>query len=106
VQPEIELLFGTGFETAASPDTTLAPDLPDADNVSGTFGARFRLTPSLFFTASYTQLQYFNRDNTGKSQLATRFDGSSIPIPSLEEESGGQFTQWIGVLTGNLEALF
>jgi long-chain fatty acid transport protein len=106
VLPEIELLFGTGFETAASPDTTLAPDLPDADNVSGTFGARFRLTQSLFFTASYTQLQYFNRDTTGKSRLATNFDGSSVPVPTFEEDSGGQYTQWIGILNGNLEALF
>jgi long-chain fatty acid transport protein len=105
VQPEIELLFGAGYETAAAPDSTLAPDIPDAANVSGTFGARFRLTSSLFFTASYTQLQYFNRNNVGKSTLAVN-NGVTVPYPSVEEDSGGEYTQWIGILTGNLEALF
>jgi long-chain fatty acid transport protein len=106
VHPAVELLFGAGYETAASPDATLAPDIPDANNVSGTLGARFGITESLFFTASYTQLQYFNRDNTGKSTLAVDAQGNAVPYPTVEEDSGGKYTQWIGVLTGNLEALF
>jgi long-chain fatty acid transport protein len=106
VNPAVELLFGAGYETAAVPDSTLAPDIPDANNVSGTFGARFRVTESLFLTASYTQLQYFNRNNVGKSVLAVDAQGNTVPYPSIEEDSGGTYTQWIGVFTGNLEALF
>jgi long-chain fatty acid transport protein len=106
VAPAVELLFGAGYETAAVPDSTLAPDLPDATNVSGTFGARFAVTESLFLTASYTQLQYFNRNNTGKSLLAADAQGNAVAYPTVEEDAGGEYSQWIGVFTGNLEALF
>jgi long-chain fatty acid transport protein len=106
VSPAVELLFGTGYETAAVPDSTLAPDLPDAINISGTFGARFMVTESLFLTASYTHIQYLNRDNTGKSTLAADSMGNTVAYPTVEEDAGGKYTQWIGVFTGNLEALF
>jgi long-chain fatty acid transport protein len=104
--PRVELLFGAGYETAASPDATLAPDIPDANNVSGTLGARLGITESLFLTFSYTQIQYMNRDNTGKSTLAVDAAGQPVKYPSVEEDAGGQYTQWIGIFTGNLEALF
>jgi long-chain fatty acid transport protein len=104
--PGVELLFGGGYETGASPDSTLAPDIPDANNVQGTFGARFRLTESLFLTASYTQIQYFTRDNTGKSTLFQDAQGNQVQFPSIEEDAGGVYKSWIGVFTGNLEALF
>jgi len=100
VSPPVELLFGGGYETGASPDSTLAPDLPDANSVQGTFGARFMLTESLFLTASYTQIQYMTRNNEGKSILAQQ------AFPTAEEDAGGIYKSWIGVLTGNLEALF
>jgi long-chain fatty acid transport protein len=104
--PGVELLFGGGYETAATPDATLAPDIPDANNVQGTFGARFRFTESLFFTASYTQIQYFTRDNTGKSQLFQDSQGNMVQFPTVEEDGGGVYKSWIGVFTGNLEGIF
>ena len=70
--PPVELLFGGGYETAATPDSTLAPDLFDANNFQATLGARFRLTESLFLTASYTQIQYMTRDNDGKEHPGRR----------------------------------
>jgi long-chain fatty acid transport protein len=106
VVPEVELLFGGGYETAAVPDATLAPDLMDADNVQGTLGARFRLTESLFLTASYTHIQYMTRDNTGKSTLATDAQGNRVSFPSFEEDAGGIYKAWIGFMTGNLEGIF
>jgi long-chain fatty acid transport protein len=106
VSPPVELLFGAGYETGASPDATLAPDAPDGNNVQGTFGARFTLTESLFLTASYTQIQYFTRNNEGKSTLAADAQGNAVLFPSAEEDAGGIYKAWIGVLTGNLEALF
>jgi long-chain fatty acid transport protein len=105
VVPAVELLFGAGYETAASPDSTLAPDIPDADNISGTLGARIKLTDSLFLSAEYTHIQYFNRNTTGESTLAVA-NGAPVSQPTVEEDSGGKYTQWIGILTGNLEALF
>ncbi len=106
VNPAIELLVGAGYETAAVPDATLAPDIPDANNISGTLGARFRLTDSLFLSTEYTHIQYMKRDTTGKSTLAVDASGTPISVPTVEEDSGGVYTQWIGVFTGNLEALF
>jgi len=105
VVPSVELLFGGGYETAASPDSTLAPDLPDAVSIQGTLGARFQLTESLFLTGSYTQIQQMTRNNVGKSTLAEN-NGTAVLYPSAEEDAGGIYKSWIGVFTGNLEALF
>jgi long-chain fatty acid transport protein len=104
--PGVELLFGGGYETGASPDSTLAPDIPDGNNVQGTFGARFRLTESLFLTGSYTQIQYFTRNNIGKSTLFQDAQGNQVAYPTVEEDAGGIYKAWIGVFTGNLEGIF
>jgi long-chain fatty acid transport protein len=100
VKPELELQVGGGYETSAVPDQTLNPSTVDADNIAATLGARFAITETLFISASYTQLQYLNRDNTGKSDLAT------FSPPTGQEDGGGRYTQWIGLVSGNLEALF
>jgi long-chain fatty acid transport protein len=100
VKPEIEIQLGGGYETAAVPDQTMTPDTTDADNIAATLGARFQLTDALFLSASYTQLTYLNRDNTGKSDLRT------FQVPTGQEDGGGKYTQWIGLVSGNLEALF
>jgi long-chain fatty acid transport protein len=102
----VELLFGGGYETGATPDSTLAPDIPDANNVQGTFGARFRLTESLFLTASYTHIQYLTRDNTGKSTLFQDAQGNQEAFPTVQQDAGGVYKAWIGVFTGNLEGIF
>src|SRR5580700_8165590 len=91
---------------AAEPDSTLAPDLFDADNILMAAGGRFALTETLFLTASYTQIQYLNRNNTGKSTLNTLSNGTPLNLPTLEMDGGGEYTQWVGVFTGNLEAMF
>jgi long-chain fatty acid transport protein len=106
VHPAVELLIGGGYETGATPDSTLAPDIPDADNVQGTLGARIKLTDSLFLSAEYTHIQYFDRNNTGKSLLNTTATGAPIQTPTAEEDGGGIYKAWIGIITGNLEALF
>jgi len=106
VKPQIELFVGGGYETAAVPDSTLAPDLFDANNFLAAAGGRFALTDTLFLTASYTQIQYMNRNNTGKSTLNTLSNGTPLNLPTLEMDGGGEYTQWIGIFTGNLEAMF
>jgi long-chain fatty acid transport protein len=103
--PEIELLFGAGYETAAVPDATLAPDLMDAVNIQGTLGGRFKITESLFLSVEYTHIQYMDRDNTGKSTLAV-LNGQPVVVPSVEEDAGGKYSQWYGFINTNLEALF
>ena len=100
IKPEVELYLGVAFETAASPDETLRPDLPDADNIAPAVGGRFEIARGLFAAATYTHIQYLNRDNTGKSELATP------PMPTRWPDGGGEYKQWIGVLNVNVEKQF
>jgi hypothetical protein len=83
----------------------MTPEISDAFNLNGTFGARFKLTRSLFLTASYTHQQFLNRDNTGKSTLTIN-NGAPVRFPTVQYDGGGKYTQWIGYAVGNLEALF
>jgi long-chain fatty acid transport protein len=107
LNPSVELFLGGGYETGAVPDATLAPDLFDANNILAAIGGRFALTKTLFFMASYTNIQYLNRDNTGKSQLSVQpSNGFLWQPPTVEPDGGGQYTQWAGVFSGNLEAVF
>jgi long-chain fatty acid transport protein len=105
VMPDIELFVGAGYETAAVPDATMTPDLTDANNFSGALGGRLKLTDYLFLSASYTHQQFMDRDNTGKSTLAVR-NGVPVQVPTVLSDGGGQYRQWIGLINGNLEALF
>jgi long-chain fatty acid transport protein len=103
--PGIEAFAGAGYETAAVPDSTLAPDVPDANNFTLAVGGRVALTDTLFFAASYTNIQYLDRDNNSSSLLsADPFD--LYKYPTVEGSGNGHYTQWAGVLSGNLEAIF
>jgi long-chain fatty acid transport protein len=112
VKPEIEVFGGLGFETGAAPDATLEPGAMDGNNIGIAAGGRFKLTEFLWAAASYTQLQFLDRDNTGKSTL---FIGSTpqppsgskyVQVPSLGQDGGGKYSQWIGIFDANLEANF
>jgi hypothetical protein len=50
--------------------------------------------------ASYTHIQYLDRDNTGASQLANAM------LPTRRPDGGGRYTQWIGLLNVNVEKQF
>jgi long-chain fatty acid transport protein len=96
----IELFAGAGFETAATPDETLDPELPDAANVAGALGARWQLISGFFVSGSYTHIQYLVRDNTGESILPL------ADVPTRRPDAGGRYTQWIGVVNANVEVAF
>ncbi|MDP8999610.1 MAG: outer membrane protein transport protein, partial [Myxococcota bacterium] len=96
----IELLGGVTAETAAVPDQTLRPDLPDANSIAPSLGARFDLGGRWWLAASYTHVQFLDRDNTGKSNLA------SAQLPTKWPDGGGQYAQWIGLLDLNVEKDF
>jgi long-chain fatty acid transport protein len=100
VKPSVEIFAGLGYETAAVPDETLDPAIGDANNFSAALGARFAVIPSLFVAGSYTHIQFFNRDNTGKSQL-------TVPsFPTQRADGGGRYSQWIGLFNVNVQAKF
>jgi long-chain fatty acid transport protein len=100
ISPAVEFFGGLGFETAATPDETLEPGIGDADNISTALGGRFELGHALFVAASYTHIQYLNRDNTGKSELST------LELPTRRPDGGGKYTQWIGLVNFNIEKQF
>jgi hypothetical protein len=45
-------------------------------------------------------VQYFDRDNTGRSTIAT------AQTPTQQQDGGGRYTQWIGILDVNVEKRF
>jgi long-chain fatty acid transport protein len=104
-RPAVEFFAGAGYETAAVPDSTLAPDVPDADNVLVSLGGRVALTETLFLAASYTHIQYMDRDDTS-STLASDPSGNAYVYPTVEGNGNGHYTQWAGFFSGNLEAIF
>jgi long-chain fatty acid transport protein len=100
IEPELEVFAGAGFETAATPDETLDPELADSETLSAAIGARWEPFPTLFFAASYTHLYYLDRDNIGQSRL------SEAEPPTRRPDGGGRYSQWIGVFNANIEKEF
>ncbi len=100
VAPDIELFAGLGGETAATPDSTLEPGLADADSVDLALGTRVQVANLFCLSVSYTQIQYFNRNTTGASTLA------DAQVPTKQQDGGGQYTQWVGLIDLNLEKTF
>jgi long-chain fatty acid transport protein len=98
--PTLELYLGTGFETAATPDETLDPELPDSETIQGAFGARWEVLHTLFIGASYTHLYYLPRDNSGKSRL------SEADVPTRRPDGGGRYSQWVGLINASVEKMF
>jgi len=100
VDPDVELFAGAGFETAAVPDATLEPTFMDADDVEAALGGRFFVAHWIHVAVSFTLLQFFDRDNTGKSQLA------SAELPTRQEDAGGHYDQVVGIFDVNIEKAF
>jgi long-chain fatty acid transport protein len=96
----LEAFVGAGFETAATPDETLDPELPDAQNVALALGVRWQPITTLFVGTSYTHLFYFTRDTAGQSEL------SSSDIPTRRPDGGGRYEQGIGIFNLNVEKEF
>jgi long-chain fatty acid transport protein len=101
-EPALELFAGLGFETAAAPDATLDPVLADANNVMIAAGARYEIVQTWYLAASYTHLQFFTRDNTGKSQLAD----PDLDTATRRVDGGGKYSQWVGILNANVLKTF
>jgi long-chain fatty acid transport protein len=100
VRPTVEIFAGTGFETAAVPDATMNPGLADANHVDGALGGKFKLSDRMYLAASFTLVQFLDRDNTGKSELA------NYKVPTNVPDGGGKYTQRIEIFNTNLEYKF
>jgi long-chain fatty acid transport protein len=102
VLPALELFGGVGYETGAEPDSTLEPVLADADNLSVALGGKLRIAERWFIALSYTHLQFFDRDNTGISQLGN----PNIQAITRRPDAGGLYTQWVGLADANVTFMF
>ena len=60
--------------------------------------ARYAFDEHWFIAGSYTHLQFFARDNTGKSHLAD----PDIELTTRRPDGGGRYTQWVGILNANV----
>jgi hypothetical protein len=76
--------------------------LADGANWSLAFGGRFEIAPSWFLAASYTHLQFFDRDNIGLSRLADPSTGAV----TRQMDAGGLYRQWVGILDANVTKAF
>ena len=99
-RPDLELFGGVGYETAAVPDATLDPTLPDAASVRTAIGARMQITARLAINGGLTALWYAERDNTGRSAL-----GDAQP-PTRRADAGGRYTLWLGLVNLGIEQRF
>jgi long-chain fatty acid transport protein len=110
-----EIFSGLGYDSNAVPSETLDPSLTDFHDISVALGARLQIIEHLAAALSYTHLFYFPRNNAGESILgpcATLPEAERIPgenclqNPSASPDSGGQYTQTIGVFNVNVDVSF
>jgi len=100
VIPEVELFLGAGYDSNAIPDETLEVALTDFHDVSVAGGLRLAFGEIFAAALSYTHLFYVPRDTTGQSELPT------YEPPSRTPDSGGEYTQTIGVINANVQVSF
>lgn len=93
----VELFAGAGFATAATPDATLDPMMPDARNIRLAAGSRFAIPGGFHITAGLTTVQYAARDNTGRSML------TDAELPTRRPDGGGKYELWLGLFQVSLE---
>jgi long-chain fatty acid transport protein len=97
----IEVLAGIGYDGNAIPDATLDPSITDFHDVSFALGGRLQIIKQLAAAVTYTHFIYVPRDTAGKNESATTF-----VAPSNSPDSGGTYTQTIGVINANLQLAF
>lgn len=100
VVPEVELYLGAGYDSNAIPDETLEIALTDFHKANVAGGVRFS-TGELFAAAlTYTHFFYAPRDTSGES-IHPDFEP-----PTRSPDSGGEYTQTIGVVNVNAQFSF
>jgi long-chain fatty acid transport protein len=93
----VEAFGGAGYSSNGIPASTQEPALPDFNAITVSGGAGFHVNERLRFNAGYTQVFYLSRDTTGQSIHPT------LAATSRGPDSGGKYTQQIGLLNLNAE---
>jgi long-chain fatty acid transport protein len=97
---EVEGMIGAGYDSSAIPDENLDPAIMDFHDVSVAIGARVRPIDEIAVALTYTQFFYVPRDTTGQSAHPAYQGNSDGP------DSGGKYTQTIGVVNVNAQVYF
>lgn len=105
VKPEVEVFAGLGFDSNVVPDRTLETALTDYNTVSGALGGRVKLGDHLYATLGYTHFFCLPRDTSTANRLGAPPAGD-YQTPTSGPNSGGSFTQWIGVVNANVDVKF
>lgn len=100
VKENIELFGSFGYDSAAVPASTLEPTLQDYHSFAPSIGGRFGFGKHFELGASYTHFFYVPRDTTGESILAT------LEAPSRTPDSGGNYSQILGLVNVNAQLSF
>ncbi|MFO0612427.1 MAG: outer membrane protein transport protein [Polyangiaceae bacterium] len=100
VKEQIELFGSFGYDSAAVPASTLEPTLQDYHSFAPSIGAKFGIGKHFELGTSYTHFFYVPRDTTGESILAT------LEAPSRTPDSGGKYSQTLGLLNVNAQLSF
>ncbi len=98
---KVEIMTGVGYDGNAIPDSTLDPSITDFDDVGVALGGRLQIVKQVAAAVTYTHIFYFPRNTAGKNESATTF----VP-PSNGPDTGGRYSQTIGVINANVELSF
>lgn len=100
----VEVLAGVGYDSNAIPDATLDPSITDFDDISVALGGRMQFAKQFAAALTYTHLFYLPRNTAGKAGVSE--SGELFAAPSNGPDSGGTYTQSIGVINANVELSF
>ncbi len=98
--PGVEVISGTGFETAATPNETLDPMLPDANNFRFALGGRVAIGATSALNVGVTGVYFLPRNNTRSSTL------NNVDPPARRADGGGFYELWLALLNVGLETQF
>ena len=101
LSPTTEVFVGAGFETAATTDATIDPNLFDAKTISGALGGRFEVASKLWVAATYTHLQYLSRTVT-----TSILDDPNVHPTTKRVNGNGTYSSFVGILNLNVEKQF
>ena len=89
-------IFGSGmYDSSAVPDQTLDATFIDADKVIGTVGVRKEFSKKVALAASFTHVQFFERDTKGKAAQ------DQFAAPSRSPSGDGKYNQTFEILNLN-----
>ena len=90
----VETYLGAGYDSSAVPEEMVDPALFDMDKATASIGSRWQALDSLALALTFTQVFYFEVDNTGKGVT----DEFSADSRLLQPSNDGVYNQSVSVI--------